>query len=87
MYQRRERLRGWSIKRVYADPFFISPFGLKLHDTVDPGENGVVAAEPDVLTGKDFRPPLSHQDTPCRDRLAAKPLDAQSPAGTIPPVS
>jgi hypothetical protein len=87
MYQRRVRLRGWSIERVNADPFFVSSLGLKLHDTVDPSKDGVVAAEPYVFTGENFCPPLPHQDTSCRDRLAVKPLDAQSPAGTIPPVS
>ena len=87
IYQRRVKLRGWSIERVNADPFLISSSGLKLHDTIDPGEDSVVAAEPHVFTGDDLCPPLSDQDTPCRDRLAFKPLDAQSPAGTIPPVS
>jgi hypothetical protein len=76
MYQRRVRLRGWSIERVNADHFFISSFGLKLHDTVYPSKDGVVAAEPYVFSRKNLCPPLPHQDTPGRDRLAVKPLDA-----------
>jgi hypothetical protein len=80
-------LRGRSIYRVYADPLFSLTCGLILHNTIDFGEYGVVAAKPDVFTGEDPRSPLSYQNTPRRDRLAAKTLDAQSLACAIPPVS
>lgn len=50
---------------------------LEGHVSVDQREERVVAADPDVVAGMEFRAPLTHQDVSGADSLTTKPLDAK----------
>ena len=50
---------------------------LKLHDAGDLGEERVVLAQPNVITGLQFRSALANQDGAAGDQLPVKPLHAQ----------
>lgn len=60
---------------------------LKLHYSVDLGEQGVVPAEPDVQAGFKLGTPLSDEDGPPGDGLSAEPLDTQPLRLTVAAIS
>jgi hypothetical protein len=55
----------------------LAPAVCKFHNPGHLGEESIVFAAADVVTGKETRPALPHQDRAARDQLSRKSLYAQ----------
>ena len=70
-------------RRVYAHLFTGFVLALKLHHSVDLGEEGIIASLADIHTRMDFGPALADNDGTGRDPLAAIGLHSQALCVTI----
>lgn len=57
------------------------------HEAIGSGKERVVSTAPDILTGVEAGPTLTHQDRPCGDCLAVEALDAEALGAGVPPVA
>jgi hypothetical protein len=75
------------LSRPDGNKFPPASFILETDDSFNPGKERVVLAAADIESGFDGRAPLTDEDRPGQNLLAAEPLDAQPLAAAVPPVS
>jgi hypothetical protein len=71
---------------IDADLLAMPPHGLKGHNTVYLGEQGIIPADTHVLPGVEFGAPLADQNTARAHVLACKTLNTKALSGTVPSV-
>ena len=64
-------------RRVYAHLFTGFVLALKLHHSVDLGEEGIIASLADIHTRMDFGPALADNDRSCVYQLSIVPFHAE----------
>ena len=77
------KLGKWKLVRGVGDHVHAAATPVGLHLAINEGEDGVVAAEADILAWKELRPALADDDVAGDDDLAAEFLDAEALADAI----